>query len=127
MHFVPFHAEHFREHAFDQVMAQGELARDFAARRGKTHLAALHSHQAVFLKTSERHGYCWRGNRKPVGQSSRDDRGTFTLGLEDGLKIVLLGDGNHWKSLYGGLSTVNEFLEYSDLTTKGTKAHEGGV
>ena len=73
MHFVPFHAEHFREHAFDQVMAQGELARDFAARRGKTHLAALHSHQAVFLKTSERHGYCWRGNRKPVGQSSRDD------------------------------------------------------
>src|SRR5438045_6051139 len=75
-------------------MAQGKLASDFAARRGKTHLAALHSYQAVFLKTSERHGYCRRRNRKPVGQGSRDDRGAFTLGLEDGLKIVLLGDGD---------------------------------
>src|SRR5437660_6645339 len=93
-------------------MAQGKLASDFAARRGKTHLAALHSYQAVFLKTSERHGYCRRRNRKPVGQGSRDDRGAFTLGLEDGLKIVLLGDGNHCKSLYGGLSTVNESVVF---------------
>src|SRR2546425_12659183 len=95
-------------------MAQGELARDFAARRGKTHLAALHSHQAVFLKTSERHGYCWRGNRKAVGQGSSGDRRAFTLGLEDRLKIVLLVDGNHFKSLYGAVRRVRaDFWSYS--------------
>src|SRR5437762_14119144 len=97
-------------------MAQGELARDFAARRGKTHLAALHSHQAVFLKTSERHGYCWRGNQKPVGQGGRDDRGAFTFGLEDGLKIILFGDGNHCKSLYGGLMHGKRFMKVSQFT-----------
>ncbi len=44
MHLVPFHAKHFRQHAFDQVMAKREPARDLASGGREANLsAALHS------------------------------------------------------------------------------------
>src|SRR5207245_10274358 len=98
-------------------MAQGELASDFAARRGKTHLAALHSHQAVFLKTSQRHGYCRRRHRKAAAQGSRADGGSFTLDLQDGLRIVLLAAGTHCNSVNGMSSACNVALKCPRLTT----------
>jgi len=50
VHLPPLHAEKFREHAFDEVMAEGELAGDFAACGGKTDVAVrLDANEGIFL------------------------------------------------------------------------------
>src|ERR1700685_15682 len=107
---IPLHSEDLGEHALDEVMAKGELACDLASGRSQPDVAGrLHSHQAVFLQPAQSHSDRRRRDREPVSQRSRDNRLAFTLGLEDGLEVVLLGNGNHLGRLYD-LSTVNRRL-----------------
>src|SRR5580704_8772705 len=48
--FEPFHAKHFGQHAFDQVMAESELARDLASGGSEANVAVgLHPNQTIFL------------------------------------------------------------------------------
>ena len=52
--FPPFHAEHFREHALDEVMAQREAASDLASFRGEADFAAgFDANQAIFLEAAQ--------------------------------------------------------------------------
>src|ERR1700676_67571 len=65
---IPFHPEDLRQHALDEVMAKGELARDLASSRGESNVpVALHSYQAVFLQAAQGHSDCRWGPRQPVG------------------------------------------------------------
>ena len=56
---VPLHAEDFREHALDQMVAKTELAGDFAAIRGQAYVSvAAHAHEAVFFQAAHGHSDC---------------------------------------------------------------------
>jgi len=105
----PLHAEKLGEHAFDEVMAEGEFAGNFSSGGGEADVAiGLDANQAVFFEAAEGHGNRGSGDIKPVGEAGRDDRFTFALGFEDGFEVVLFGDGDHLRRLYdGGLIMVN--------------------
>ena len=53
----PLHAEEFRQHAFDQVVAEGEFAGDLAAGGGEADVTVgWDANQAVFFQTTHGHG-----------------------------------------------------------------------
>src|SRR5450759_4820930 len=92
----PLHTEDLVQHALDEVMADGEAARNLAALAGEMD-AAFHRyrHQAVALQAPQRHRYRRRRNREPVRKRRRDHRLTFALGFQDCLEIVLFGYRDH--------------------------------
>jgi hypothetical protein len=53
----PLHAEKLGQHAFDEMVAEGEFAGNFAASGGEAQMSVgLDAHQAVFFQTAHRHG-----------------------------------------------------------------------
>jgi hypothetical protein len=108
MNLPPFHAEEFGQHAFDEVMAEGELAGDLASGSREADVAVgLDANQAVFLEAADRHGDGGRGDFQPVGETGGDDGFAFALGFEDGFEVVLFGDGDHLGDYTTELSVVN--------------------
>src|SRR6267154_2748735 len=108
VNFPPFHAEEFGQHAFDEVVAEREFAGDLASGGGEAQVSVgLNADQAIFFKTTHRHGDRRSGNLEPVGEAGGDNGFTFALGLEDGFEIVFFRAGDHLGRLYGGLSMVN--------------------
>src|SRR5271169_4288126 len=102
--FVPFHSENFGEHALDQVVANGQLAGDLLSGSGQANASVdVHPHQTVFLQSAHGHGYGRGRNFEPVRERGRNDGFPFALGLENRLKVVLFGDGDHVSRLYGGI------------------------
>lgn len=92
----PFHAEELGEHAFDEVVAQRELAGDLAAGGGETKVAiGLNADQSILLQTANSHSDGGSGDLQPVSESRGDDGFTFTFGFEDSFEVVFLGDSNH--------------------------------
>jgi len=92
---VPFHAEDFGEHALDEVMAEGGAMRGFAAFRGELERAVGGGVDvAVFAETAKGLGDSRRGDPEPLGEEGRDDGVAFALSLNDGLEVVLFGDGD---------------------------------
>jgi len=105
VHLPPFHAKQFREHALNQVMAQGQLAGDLAPGGGELHAAVgLDAHQGVLFQAAQRHGHRRGRDLQPVCEARGDYFFTFALGFEDGLQVVLFGDGDHLGELYEFLS-----------------------
>jgi len=92
----PFHAEEFGEHAFDEVVAQRELARDLAAGGGETKVAiGLNADQGILLQTANRHSDGGSGDLQPVCESCGDDGFPLAFGFEDSFEVVFFGDCNH--------------------------------
>ena len=120
---VPFHAKDFAEHAFDQVMALGKLAGDFSAGRGQANVAVgVDAHEAVFFQAAQGHGDGRRRDLKPVGEGRRNDVFAFAFGFQDGLEVILFGDGDHVSELYGGgLRATLELLPRRHRDTEKTK------
>src|ERR1700688_2734584 len=68
VHLPPFHAEEFGEHAFNEVVAEGEFSGDLASGGSEANVAiGLDPNQAIFLETSNCHGYGGGGDFQPVG------------------------------------------------------------
>jgi hypothetical protein len=96
VNFPPFHAEDFGQHAFDEVVAEGEFAGDLASGGGEAEVAVgLDADQAVFFQAADRHGDGGSGDFEPVGEAGGDDGFAFALGFEDGFEVVLFRDGDH--------------------------------
>jgi len=94
--FPPLHAEEFREHALDQVMAEGELAGDFAAFGGEADLAAgFDADEAVFFQAAQSHGDRGRRDFQKVGEAGGDDGFAVGFRFEDRLEVVFFGNGDH--------------------------------
>jgi hypothetical protein len=97
----PFHAEEFAQHAFNEMVAEGELAGDLAAGGGETDVAiALDADECVLFKAAHGHGDGGGGDFQPVSETRRDNGFAFTLGFEDRFEIVFFGDGDHLERLY---------------------------
>jgi|SRR5579863_4379922 len=123
VNFPPFHAEEFGEHAFDEVMAKGELAGDLASGGGEAEVAVgLNADEGIFFQAAHGHGDGGCRDFEPVGEAGGDDGFAFALGLEDGFEIVFLGDGDHFSDYTMGLSVVNE--KDKTLNTGGTEEHK---
>ena len=87
----PFHAEHFGEHAFDEVMAEGEFAGDGASGRSEADFAAGgDADEAIFFQAAEGHGDGGWRDLKQMREAGGDDGFAFGFGFEDGLEVVLL-------------------------------------
>jgi hypothetical protein len=116
----PLHSEKLGQHAFDEMVAEGEFTGDLAAGSGEAHVSVgLNADEAVFFQAADGHSNGGRGDCEPVGEAGGDDGFAFTLGFEDGLEIVLFGDGDHLGRLYdGGLIMVNSHAEI--FNTEGT-------
>ena len=92
---MPFHAEDFGEHAFDEVVAEGGAVRGFAALGGEFERAVGRGVDvAVFAETTEGLGYSGRRDSEPLREEGRDDSVALALSLNDGLEVVLFGDGD---------------------------------
>jgi len=92
---VPLHAEDLGEHALNEVVAECGAVRGFASLGCELERAVgRRVYVAVFAKAAE--SLCDRGRRdaEPLGEEGRDDGVAFALGLEDGLEVVLFGDGD---------------------------------
>ena len=91
------------------MVTKSKFAGDLAAFGGEAHLTAgLDTHQAIFLQAAQRHGHGRRRDFQQVREASGDDGFAFGLGFEDGLEIVLFGDGDHWGDYTAeGLIIVN--------------------
>jgi hypothetical protein len=103
----PLHTEKLGEHAFDEVVAEGKLAGDFAAGGGKADVTVgEHANEAVFLETTKGHGDGRSGHFEPIGKAGGDYGLAFALGFEDGFEVILFGDGDHLEEIIRGLSEV---------------------
>ncbi len=93
---VPLHAEDLAEHALDEVMALGEFAGDLATGGSEADAAiGVDAHETIFLEAAQGHGDCGRRDFEPVGERGGDDGFAFAFGLENGLEVILFGDGDH--------------------------------
>ena len=96
MHLVPFHAEDFVQHAFDEVVADGCATCNLAPGRCELDAAVVADrNQTIAFEAPQCHSNRRRGNREPVRQARRDDLFALALRLKDGLEIVLFGNRNH--------------------------------
>jgi dienelactone hydrolase len=87
---VPFHAEDFAEHAFDQVVAERGPVGCFAARGGEADDAVLANlDEAIAFEPFHGHGDGRRGDLEPVREGCGYDRVALGLGLKNGLQVVL--------------------------------------
>jgi hypothetical protein len=103
----PLHAEKFGQHAFDEVVTEGEFAGDFTAGGGEPEMSVtLDADQGIFFEATNGHGDGGRGDFQPVGEAGGDDGFSFAFGFEDGFEVVFLGDGDHWGDYTMELSVV---------------------
>ena len=104
VHLVPFHSENFGEHTLDQVVTNRQFAGNLFPGSGQANASVgIDTHQAVLFQAAHRHGYGRRRNFQPVRQRRRNDGLALALGLENRLKVVLFGNGDHVHRLYGGI------------------------
>src|SRR5215831_16117928 len=94
-------------------MAQSQFARDFSTGSRETYFAAGgNANESVFLEAPQGHRHRGRRDFQQMRQACGDYRFAFGLSFEDGLEVVLLGDGDHLWGLYdGGLIVVNADAE----------------
>jgi hypothetical protein len=105
----PFHAEKFGEHAFDQMVAESQLAGDFAPSGGEADVAVgLNADEGIFFQAAQSHGYGGSGDFEPVGEPGGDYGFAFAFGFEDGFKVVLFGDSDHWRDYTTWLIVVKD-------------------
>lgn len=98
---VPGHAEDFREHAFDEVVAADEALGDFAARGGEDDDAAVDdADEFVAFEAAEGHGDGRSADLEPAGESGGNDEFAFAFGFGDGFEVVFLGDGDFQGNLF---------------------------
>ena len=92
----PFHTEHFGQHPFDEVVTEDKFAGDLTSGGGEADFArSADAHQAIFFKATQRHrNGRWRDFQQ-MCESGGDHRFTLGFGFEDGLEVILLGDGDH--------------------------------
>ena len=108
------------------MVAEGELAGDFAAGGGEADVAVgLNADQAVFFQTAQGHGDGGSGDFEPVGEARGDDGFAFAFGLEDGFEVVFFGDGDHWGDYTTELSMVNGVGGTEKSLTRGTQRSTG--
>jgi len=92
---VPFHAENFRKHAFDEVMPVQEPAGYSAAGARQSDLPlAAHADELIALEPPDGHGDGRRRNLEPARERCGDDVLAFGFRLGDGFEVVLLRDGD---------------------------------
>lgn len=96
VHLVPGHIKDFAEHAFDQVVALGELAGDlFSGCRQANTAVIVDADESIFFQAADGHGDGRRGDVEPMGERGGDDGFSLAFGLEDRLEIIFFGDGDH--------------------------------
>ncbi len=95
MHLVPGHAEHLREHAFNQVVAQRRaIRRLFTLRRKPDNAIGFYIDITVALQSAKRHRDSGRRYGEPVSECSRDHGLALALGFQNRLKVVLFGNAD---------------------------------
>ena len=72
------------------------LAGDLASFGGEANFpASFDADKAIFFEATKGHGHGGRRDFQQLRETRGDDRFAFGLGFEDGLEVVLLGDGDH--------------------------------
>jgi len=100
VHLVPGHIEDFAEHAFDEVVALGQLAGDLFSGRGQANAAfVVDADKSIFLQAADGHRDSRRGNVEPMSERGGDDGFSLAFGFEDRLEVIFFGNGDHWNGI----------------------------
>ena len=95
MHLVPFQAEDFGQHAFDELMAVQQTAGDLAAggREGDLPFGG-HVDEGIALEPLNGHGDGRRRDMQPAREGDGLDGFALRFGFRDGLEVILFRDGD---------------------------------
>lgn len=92
---VPGHAEDLREHALDEVVAEGGAVGGFASGGGEAEDAVVVDFdKSIAAKAAKGHGDSRRRDGEPVGEGGRDHGASLALGFENRLEVVFLRNGD---------------------------------
>ena len=97
----PVHAEHLRQHAFNEVVAADQALCNLSAFFAQPYDAFfVHADQLVAFEPAHRHGDRRRTHFQPTRKRGRNDKFAFTLRLGDGFEIIFFRNGNFQADLF---------------------------